>query len=98
MNFSKGAIQYFVIDGKHDPLLYSGSTKGSPLSDGLILQANYMPFNKGGGPDFWPKSSVKLSLQYVIYNRFDGSRTNYDGTGRNAHDNNTLYLEAWILF
>ena len=93
-----GAIQYFIVDGKHDPLLYSGSSKGSPLSDGLILQANYMPFNKGGGSDFWPKSSVKLSLQYVIYNRFDGSRSNYDGSGRNARDNNTLYLEAWILF
>jgi hypothetical protein len=91
-------VQYFLIDGSSDPTLYSGSQTGSPTSDGFILQANYLPFNKGGGPAFWPKSNVKLSVQYTIYNRFDGARTNYDGAGANARDNNTLYLEAWIAF
>ena len=75
-----------------------GSLTGSPESDGFILQADYFPLNKPGGPAFWPRSNVKLSLQYVIYNRFDGARTNFDGAGRNARDNNTLYLEAWIAF
>ena len=92
------AVQYFAIDGDHDPLLYAGSLTGSPRSDGLVLQANYLPFNKQGGPSFWPRSNVKLSLQYTIYSRFDGARTNYDGSGRNARDNNTLYAEAWIAF
>jgi hypothetical protein len=91
-----GAIGYFFVDGSHDPLLNSDSTKGKPLSDGLILQLNWMPLNKGGGPDFWPRSNVKFSLQYEIYNRFDGSRNNYDGSGRDASDNNTLYLQAWF--
>jgi hypothetical protein len=91
-------VQYFLITGSSDPTLYSGSQTGSPTSDGFILQANYLPFNKGGGPAFWPKSNVKLSVQYTLYNRFDGARTNYDGAGANARDNNTLYLEAWIAF
>jgi hypothetical protein len=91
-------VQYFKIDGTSDATLYSGSQTGSPTSDGFILQANYLPFNKGGGPSFWPRSSVKLSVQYTIYNRFDGARTNYDGAGANAKDNNTLYLEAWVVF
>ncbi|MEO6876271.1 MAG: cytochrome C, partial [Opitutaceae bacterium] len=56
------------------------------------------PFNKGGGPVFWPQSNVKLSLQYTAYGKFDGAHTNYDGSGRSARDNNTLYLEAWIVF
>lgn len=90
-----GAIGYFFVNGNHDPALNSG-IKGSPLSDGLIFQLNWMPLNKGGGPDFWPRSNVKFSLQYEIYNRFDGSRNNYDGSGRNASDNNTLYLQAWF--
>jgi hypothetical protein len=90
--------QYFQSDGDHDALLYSGSANGSPKSDGFVLQANYLPFNKGGGPAFWPKSNVKFSAQYTLYNHFDGARTNYDGAGANARDNNTLYLEAWILF
>jgi hypothetical protein len=91
-------LQYFVIDGSSDPLLYPDSPTGSPASDGFIVQANYLPFNKGGGPSFWPRSNVKLSLQYTMYNRFDGARTNYDGAGANARDNNTLYFEAWIAF
>jgi hypothetical protein len=92
------SAQYFVIDGDHDALLYPGSLTGSPASDGFVFQLNYLPLNKRGGPAFWPKSNLKLSLQYTLYNRFDGARTNYDGSGRNARDNNTLYLEAWIVF
>jgi hypothetical protein len=92
-------FQYFLIDGRKDSSLYADSSNHSPTSDGWIIQLNYLPFNKGGGPAFWPMSNVKFSLQYVIYNRFDGSRHNIDGvTGRNARDNNTLYLEAWIAF
>jgi hypothetical protein len=93
-----GAISYFYVNGSRDALLYSGSANGLPSSNGLILQANYIPFNKKGGPAFWPKSNVKFSVQYIIYNRFDGAHTNYDGAGRNARDNNTLYLEAWFAF
>jgi len=93
-----GAVGWFFTDGSHDAALYSESTKGSPLSDGVVLQVNYLPFNKSGGPAFWPKSNVKFSLQYIIYNRFNGGRSNFDGSGRNASDNNTLYLEGWIVF
>ena len=85
-----GAVGVFFTDGSHDPALYSESSTGSPLSDGVILQANYLPFNKGGGPSFWPKSNVKFSAQYIIYDRFNGNS--------HASDNNTLYLEAWIVF
>jgi hypothetical protein len=92
------AAQYFNTTGTSDALTYSSSQTGSPNSEGYILQANYLPLNKGTGPAFWPRSNVKFSLQYVIYNRFDGSRLNIDGAGRNAKDNNTLYLEAWIVF
>ena len=41
---------------------------------------------------------MKLGLQYVYYEKFDGGRTNFDGAGRNAHDNNTLFLFAWLAF
>lgn len=87
-----GAVGVFFTDGSHDSALYGDSSTGSPLSDGVILQANYLPFNKEGGPSFWPKSNVKLSAQYIIYTQFNGS------SGHNASDNNTLYLEAWIAF
>ncbi len=91
-------VQYFLITGGNDPVLYGNNPDGSPMSDGFVFQADYLPFNKHGGPAFWPKSNVKLSLQYTMYNRFDGARHNYDGAGANASDNNTLYLEAWFVF
>ena len=91
-------FQYFLTDGGKDASLYPDSRTASPMSDGWIIQLNYLPFNKRGGPAFWPMSSVKFSLQYRIYNRFNGSSHNFDGAGRNAKDNNTLYLEAWITF
>jgi len=86
-----GAVQFFSVTGSEDTALYPNSATGSPNSDGEVLQLNWLPFNKGGGPSFWPKSNVKFSLQYVIYNRING-------TSHNAWDNNTLYLEAWIAF
>jgi hypothetical protein len=91
-------IQYFAVHGDADALLYADSQSGSPDSDGMIIQLDYLPFNKSGGPAFWPRSNVKISLQYVAYNNFDGARTNYDGAGANARDNNTLYLETWFAF
>ena len=93
-----GAVQYFLIDGSSDAAIFGGSQTGSPTSDGVILQLDYLPFNKNGGPPSWPRSNVKFSLQYVIYSRFNGARSNYDGAGSNAQGNNTLYAEAWIVF
>jgi hypothetical protein len=34
----------------------------------------------------------------VAYDRFNGAGHNYDGFGRNASDNNTLFLLAWLDF
>lgn len=90
-------VQYFHIAGDTDSLLY-GSRTGRPDSNGWMFQLNYLPFNKIGGPSFWPYSNVKFSLQYTLYNKFDGSEQNFDGAGRDASDNDTLYIEAWIAF
>ncbi len=85
------AISYFLVNGKSDPLLYPDSATGSPVSDGFVLQLNWLPLNKSGGPPFWPKSNVKFSIQYVIYSQFNG-------TSKGASDNNTLYVESWVAF
>ena len=88
---------YFTVSGTADPTLY-GTRTGLPNSDGYILEADWLPFNKNGGPSFYPMSSLKFSLQYVGYTKFDGAKLNYDGTGRNASANNTLFLQAWLVF
>ncbi|MBW4054320.1 MAG: hypothetical protein HIU83_02750 [Proteobacteria bacterium] len=87
-----GSIAYFSTIGKTDNLLYSpasvgGSRTGSPNSNGFTLEADYVPWEQ-----------TKISLQYTIYDKFNGAHSNYDGFGRNASDNNTLYALVWLMF
>jgi len=65
----------------------SGSANGNPRSDGYIVNFSY-----------WPWQNLQLAAQYTGYTRFNGAGTNYDGAGRNASANNTIYLDAKFLF
>lgn len=96
---------YFNLNGTPDPLLFPDpsisdapvSANNSPNSSGWIGELDYIPFSHGG-PSFWPWLNMKLGIQYVYNNKFNGGTTNFDGAGRNAHDNNTLFLFAWLAF
>ncbi len=78
-------VGYFNTSGNEDPNV--GSLTNKPNSSGLIFQLEYLPWY-----------NTKFSIQYVTYNKFDGSKTNYDAMGRNGANNNTLYLLAWLNF
>ena len=87
-----GSIGYFSTAGRIDQLLYppipvDGSRTGRPNSNGFILEMGYRPWNK-----------TKISLQYIIYDKFNGAHSNYDGSGSNASDRNTLYALIWFMF
>lgn len=87
-----GSLGYFNTTGSVDPMLYAqadvgGSLNNSPNSSGTVMEINYLPW-----------LNTKLQLQYVRFDKFNGSSTNYDGAGRNAADNDTLYLLAWLNF
>jgi len=86
-----GALQYFVTNGSNDTVIHEGSANGSPYSDGIVAELNWLPFHKKGGPGFLKNSDLKLSLQYVVYNHFDG-------TSHDASANNTLFLGTWYSF
>jgi hypothetical protein len=91
-------VDYFNIQGSSDPLIYGPvSLNNSPNSSGWTFELDYIPFNYGG-PSFWPWLNVKFGLQFVHYNKFDGASTNYDGTGRSAAANDTLFAFAWFAF
>ncbi len=84
------SLGYFATTGDRDTLLYGsspvfGSRTNEPNSNGLILELDYLPW-----------LNTKLSLQYVIYSKFNGAKDNYDGFGRKASDNNTAYILAWF--
>lgn len=86
-------LGYFSTRGSANDALYNtgepivGSASGSPNSAGYVYELNYLP-----------KRDIRLTLQYTAYRKFNGARTDYDGFGRNANDNNTLYLLAWFMF
>lgn len=101
-----GSLAYFRTGGSADALAYQTTSDipdpndpnatitvpGSPL--GTLSEK---PGASGWIPEvFWtPVQYVRVGLQYTLWNKFNGARTNYDGNGRNAHDNNTLYFYVW---
>jgi hypothetical protein len=65
----------------------TGNLSGNPATRGWTLEA------------FWtPIQYLRLGAQYTGYTRFNGASTNYDGFGRNARDNNTLFLYVWAAY
>ena len=78
-------VGYFTNYGSEDA--YIGSFTNKPNSNGLIFQLEFLPWY-----------NTKFIVQYVTYNKFDGSKSNYDSDGRNAANNNTLYLISWLNF
>jgi hypothetical protein len=88
--------------GKANALLYApapvtGSANGKPNSNAFIIEADWVPFGKKAS---WgaPWVNLKLGLQYTAYTRFNGGTTNYDGFGRNASGNNTIFGFVWLAF
>jgi hypothetical protein len=47
---------------------------------------------------WWPQQNFKLGAEYTGYTRFNGMGTNYDGAGRKASWNNSVYLVALFTF
>ena len=79
-----GAADALTFAG--DPAV-DGNASGNPGTRGFTLEG------------FWtPVQYLRLGAQYTGYQRFNGAASNYNGSGRNAHDNNTLFLYAWFAY
>jgi hypothetical protein len=87
-------VGYFGISGASDNQLYAsepvtGSATGSPASQGEIFELSANPW-----------MNVRFGAQYVAYQKFNGRSTSYDLSvgGRNASNNNTLFLYLWLAY
>lgn len=86
-------LGYFHTFGTPDDALYNtgdpvtGSAFGSPNTSGYIFELDWLP-----------RRDVRIAAQYTTYRRFNGANTNYDGFGRNARDDDTLFVLAWLMF
>jgi hypothetical protein len=95
-------VGVFDISGGRDlthygPGALSGSNNGSPDTRGYTLQFECVPLGK---MQSWgrPWVNLRIGLQYTGYLRFNGGTSNYDGFGRSASQNNSLFLFSWMAF
>jgi hypothetical protein len=71
-----------------------GSRTGKPDTTGYILEADWITFARKDGA----RGGLKVGIQYTGYLRFNGARRTYDGFGRDASDNNSLFGFAAVAF
>jgi hypothetical protein len=77
------SLSYFRTTGTSDAILYP-DVATNPGTSGWVPEV------------FWtPVQYVRVGAQYFSFNQFHGASSNYDGAGRNAKDNNTLFLYVW---
>jgi hypothetical protein len=68
----------------YDPTRVYGNVSGNPAIRGFTSEV------------FWtPVQYLRIGLQYTLYSKYNGASHNYDGLGRNASDNNSLFLYLW---
>lgn len=85
----------FSTTGSTDAGLYAAGA-----APGVVTSVNGRPDTKGWMAEFnyVPWLNTKLSLQYTGYNKFNGSKDDYDGFGRKASDNSTIYALIWFAY
>lgn len=88
-------VGLFSTRGTADPGLYPAAM-GDPAMDSLNHRPNArgMIFELG----YMPIQNLRLSAQYTHYLQFNGAANNYDGLGRRAAANDTLYMYVWLLY
>ena len=104
------SVGYQKTSGSVDSLLYApydiahpdnpavsavnANANGSPETEAYIAELNWL-FSSTDAQSFRKR---RLVLQYTAYSKFNGAGSNYNGSGRDAKDNNTLYLLAWLMY
>jgi hypothetical protein len=81
------SLSFFNVTGSRDSTAYSSSASFSPATQGWTPEI------------FWiPVQNVRVGLQYTHFTKYLGARSNYDGQGRNASDNDTLLFYIWAAY
>lgn len=92
-----GSLGYFSTTGSSDAGLYPAPAPGTA---GVVTSANSSPDTRGwvAEANYLPWLNTKLSVQYTRYSRFNGGSSNYDGVGRSAADNSSVYFLLWFAY
>ncbi len=93
---------FHTIYGNADPVLYAsgpigGNANGKPNTNSWTTELDYYPYNNGG-PAWLPWLNAKFFVQNTMYPTFNGLAHNYDGAGRSAGANDTVFTGLWLAF
>lgn len=104
-----GSLAYFNLTGTTNTALQTSGydsngqvTSTDPLGTGIA--STRVNGNLSGNPGtsgftyeaFWmPVQYARVGVQYTAYSKYNGATDNYDGMGRNAKDNNSLFIYVW---
>ena len=102
-----GSLSYFNLTGTTNSQLQTSvfDTVNGVQAQGTAGGGNQ--FNTSGNPAtsgwtyeaFWiPVQNIRVGAQYTDFQKFNGASTNYDAFGRNAKDNNTLFVYVWAAY
>ena len=90
---TRGKLTY-TYNARYGGSLSAFSLKGSqgnlspdPATRGITYEAFVTPVQ-----------NVRVGAQYTTYSLFNGASDNYDGFGRNAKDNNSLFVYVWAAY
>ena len=95
-----GTLSYFDLSSSYNSLIQAG-IPGDPTQGGSLASFNNNTTGKYDtrgwtGEVFWiPEQHVRVGLQYTLFSKYLGASKNYDGWGRDAKDNNTLFFYVW---
>ena len=98
-----GTLSYFNVTGSTNSANQTAAfdpASGSVLTNGTTgpgLNATGNPGTTGRTTEvFWtPIQNARVGVQYTMFSKFNGASDNYDGFGRNARDNNTVFVYVW---
>jgi hypothetical protein len=101
-----GSASFFDVRGSSNSALQTSAY--DPANPGVLLDGSEpVTGSVTGSPDtrgctlslFWlPVQYARVGVEYTRFSRFNGLGSNYDGFGRNAGDNNTLFLYVWAAY
>jgi len=99
-----GSVGYFALTGTTNTLNqtagYDPDTLALTSDDPVAANLTGNPATQGWTLEaFWtPFQYVRVGAQYTMYDKYNGASHNYNGFGRNASDNNSLFIYAWFAY
>ena len=98
LDYLRAKVTY-IYQAKYGVSLAHTSIRGS--ADAVLYgNPTAVPDSRLWAPEiFWtPVQNVRVGLQYFMWDKYLGAKSNYDGNGRNAKDNNTLFVYVWAAY